>query len=174
MAADGAEWRFLLVGPADPVVLREALAFVDRHGLRDRVRFLGRRPAGELHDIVSLADLGVNLRHPTMGESSAALMNLLACGCPALVTAEGQFLEYPDDVCWKVDAGGGERRQLVEMMRTLRERPEVLAAMGRAARHFAEARAWPVAGQAYGDLIRELAMARDGAAEYRPPVVLGR
>ena len=52
---------------------------------QDRVRFLGRQPASAFTDLMLVTDIGVNLRKPpTNGETSGALLNLLAAGVPQL------------------------------------------------------------------------------------------
>ena len=102
---------------------------------RDRVRFLGRRSIAEYEDLVSIADIGINLRRPpTNGETSGALLNLLASGVATIVTDVGTFGDYPDDVVRKV---GWEREGLEGLRRAMTE----LATDG-AARRRQGARAW--------------------------------
>jgi glycosyltransferase involved in cell wall biosynthesis len=80
-------------------VRRHSLAL----GLKDRVRFLGRQPAGAFAELISVTDVGVNLRlPPTNGETSGALLNLLAAGVPAVVTDVATFSDYPASVVRKV------------------------------------------------------------------------
>jgi glycosyltransferase involved in cell wall biosynthesis len=72
-------------------------------GLSDRVRFLGRQPADDYHDLIHAIDLGINLRRPpTNGETSAALLDLLAAGVATIVTDVATFADYPDAVVRKV------------------------------------------------------------------------
>src|SRR6202034_3301666 len=72
-------------------------------GLADRVRFLGRQPAADYDDLIAATDVGVNLRlPPTNGETSAALLNLLASGVATVVTDVATFADYPDTVVRKV------------------------------------------------------------------------
>jgi hypothetical protein len=47
---------------------------------------------------VDVADVCIDLRHPTAGETSASLLRLLAAGKPTFITASGSFLEIPRDV----------------------------------------------------------------------------
>ena len=68
-------------------------------GLLDRVRFLGRQPMGTFIELAGATDLGINLRRPpTNGETSGALLHLLAAGVPTLVTDVATFADYPDHV----------------------------------------------------------------------------
>lgn len=148
---------FLLVGPADPRTLQRMYEICARERLRHCVRFLGQRPTEELHDVIALSDVCVNLRYPSMGESSAALMNVMAMGRPALVTPANQFLEFPDSVCWKVRPGPDERHDLIGYFRHLRAHPEDGELLGQNAREFARERAWSEVAKLYLAVLREAA-----------------
>ena len=72
-------------------------------GLQDRVRFLGRQPASTFADLMLITDIGVNLRRPpTNGETSGALLNLLAAGVPSIITDVATFSDYPAHAVRKV------------------------------------------------------------------------
>jgi glycosyltransferase involved in cell wall biosynthesis len=78
-------------------------------GLSNRVRFLGRQNAADYAALIAGCDVGMNLRRPpTNGETSAALLDLLAAGIPTIVTDVATFADYPDHVVRKVrwDARG--------------------------------------------------------------------
>ena len=47
-------------------------------------------------------DVCVNLRHPTMGETSGSAIRALSLGKPLVVSDVGWFRELPDDVALKV------------------------------------------------------------------------
>ena len=86
---------------------------------RDRVRFLGRAQGTDFWDLGAVTDLGINLRRPpTFGETSGALLNLLASGVATIVTDVGTFADYPDDVVRKV---GGENEGLEGLRRAMME-----------------------------------------------------
>ncbi len=146
---------FLIAGPADRVVLRQLDDYCRTNRLKQCVRFLGHRETAELYDFIALADVCVNLRYPTFGETSGTLMSILAMGKPALVTAVGQFLEFPDDVCVKIRLGPDERNELVACFRALRDNPEVAAALGRNARTFVEDWNWDRVARKFEDILRE-------------------
>jgi glycosyltransferase involved in cell wall biosynthesis len=133
-------------------------------GLSDRVRFLGRRPADAFADLIAATDLGINLRRPpTNGETSGALLNLLAAGVPTIVTDVATFADYPDHVVRKVrwdDHGPEALRQAVGIL--ARDQP-AREAIGRAARaHVRERHAWPRSAARYVNLIESCAAARRG------------
>ena len=71
-------------------------------GLSNRVRFLGRQSLSDFNDLIAATDLGVNLRRPpTSGETSAALLSLLASGVATIVTDVATFSDYPSSTVWK-------------------------------------------------------------------------
>jgi glycosyltransferase involved in cell wall biosynthesis len=151
------ESRFVLVGPADRAVLRRMVGLCRSRRILHAVRFLGHRDIADLNDVIAMADVCVNLRYPTMGESSATLAAILAMGRPALVTPIGQFQEFPDDVCWKVRLGAGEKLEMVEYFRCLRAQPEVARELGSNARKFVEGWGWPLVARRYEELLGEVA-----------------
>jgi glycosyltransferase involved in cell wall biosynthesis len=133
-------------------------------GLSDRVRFLGRQPAGDYHDLIHAIDLGVNLRRPpTNGETSAALLDLLAAGVATVVTDVATFADYPDAVVRKVrwdDRGPeGLRRALVALAgdRAARE------ALGDAAReHVIKNHTWIDVVESYVEVIERCRSEKTG------------
>src|SRR6185295_7942449 len=88
----------------------------------------------EFEAAIAAVDLCLNLRYPTAGETSASLLRVLAMGRPAIVSDYAQFAELPDEVALKVPLGDGEADALAALLRDLLARPDVLAAMGAAAR----------------------------------------
>ena len=69
----------------------------------DRVRITGFVSEAEFDEYLAISDLVVNLRHPVMGVTSAALLRALAFGKPYIVTDIGWFSELPDSVVLKLD-----------------------------------------------------------------------
>ena len=61
-----------------------------------------------LWSLIAGCDACVQLRAPTMGETSAAALRTLSLGVPLVVSDIGWFAELPDDVALKVPAGGPE------------------------------------------------------------------
>jgi glycosyltransferase involved in cell wall biosynthesis len=130
-------------------------------GISDRVRFLGRQPAADYADLIAASDLGVNLRRPpTNGETSGALLDLLAAGIPTIVTDVDTFADYPEGVVRKVrwDRQGADtlRRVLAELAGD----PGARATLGNAARsHVSTRHAWGHAAACYAELIERCAAA---------------
>jgi glycosyltransferase involved in cell wall biosynthesis len=115
VARDDPKALFVFVG--EEVDGGEARRHAAGLGLSDRVRFLGRQSADSYAELVGVADIGVNLRlPPTNGETSAALLNLLASGVPTVVTDVGTFSDFPESVVhkvrWEAEGADGLRRAL--------------------------------------------------------------
>lgn len=149
--------RLLSVGQSDPLLLRELNRTSVALSLKHAVRFLGHRDMEELLEVIALGDVGVNLRFPTMGETSGPLMLMFAFGKPVLVSAVNQFLEYPDDVCWKVVPGKNEVSQIVEYLHHLHAFPEHGEILGRNARNHVEGNDWNATAHRYVEVLRTAA-----------------
>jgi glycosyltransferase involved in cell wall biosynthesis len=123
------------------VVRRHAEAL----GLLDRVRFLGRRAMSDFTDLIAACDLGVNLRRPpTNGETSGALLHLLAAGVATIVTDVGTFSDYADStvrkVKWETEGFVGLEQALTALAADAPAR----AALSRAAQAYTRAHhEWP-------------------------------
>ena len=88
--------------------LQEKKAFqslVERLGLAGRVIFHGFVPEETVDHALASADLAINLRYPTMGESSASLLRTWQNGLPALVTPIGWYREQPTGAVGHVRPG---------------------------------------------------------------------
>jgi glycosyltransferase involved in cell wall biosynthesis len=120
-------------------------------GLASRVRFLGRQSVADYADMITACDVGVNLRRPpTNGETSAALVDLLAAGIPTIVIDVATFADYPGHVVrkvrWDADGPAALRRALGELARD----PAARATLGNAARdHVLAYHVWPRVAERY-------------------------
>lgn len=145
-------------------------------GVADRVHVTGFLSWDELEAAIAASDLCLNLRHPTAGETSAALLRVLALGRPALVSQYAQFAELPDAVAAKVPLGDDEVPGLVAAVAALRADPARLAALGEAARAYVAHENDP--GRAADAVVerclawRDLAPLPDLAATPPPPTTL--
>lgn len=126
--------RYLLVGSVSPNY--DAAGLVQRMGLQDCVQMTGYVSQQEFGAYVAAADICINLRHPTAGETSASLLRLLGAGRPTLVSTTGAFAELPPDVAAQVETGPDEREYILAYCRLLAGRPEVAAALGENARAY--------------------------------------
>jgi hypothetical protein len=134
LRADRPDMRYLLVGSISPSY--DPRAAISRAGLEDSVTVTGYVDRAAFEDCVAAADICLNLRHPTAGETSASLLRLLGAGKPTLVTASGSFAELPPGVAAQVDLDASEGDLILEYCRLLAERPDLAAAMGAQARAY--------------------------------------
>jgi glycosyltransferase involved in cell wall biosynthesis len=158
----------LLVGEVSPhfdfaaVAAPELMRGVTVTGRLDFERFL-------LH--MAAADVAVNLRSPTAGETSGALIRLLGLGKPAIVSRIGAFAEIPEGCCAHVDLDEGEEDLLVAYLERLARDGELRQRMGESARRYVAAHhSLEGSARIYAELLREVAAA--GAAPFRalPPL----
>jgi glycosyltransferase involved in cell wall biosynthesis len=85
--------------------------------------------------LMDAADVSVNLRWPTMGETSGTAIRALVLGTPLVVSDVGWFAELPDDAVEKIRVGQNEVDRIAEtLLRLSRDaaRRAELGAMGRA------------------------------------------
>lgn len=87
---------------------------------------------------LELSDMVVNLRYPSMGESSGTLCETFKFGKPVIVSDLNQYTEFPDEVCWKIPVEHGEVECLTQMLEYLIENPVVRAALGENAKAYAD------------------------------------
>jgi glycosyltransferase involved in cell wall biosynthesis len=146
--AAGRNARLLLVGSVSPNY--DLAGLVRRLGLSNAVTITGYVPQVEFQQYVAAADICLNLRYPTAGETSASLLRLLGAARPTLVSAVGSFTELPPHVAAQVDLGPAEADQLVRYSQLLLDDRPFAAALGNAARRFIAAQhSLPVAAAAF-------------------------
>ncbi len=158
---------FLLVGGAvgsdDPLV-----ASVARLGLGEDVVFTGYLSDADFWLAASAADVAVNLRFPTVGETSGAVCRLAGNGLPVLVSDVGWFRELPDSFAAKVPVGDGEVEAAAAALEKLLD-PDERGRQASAAVRWGRERSPERIADAYARVIREVSA---GAA--RPLGLLGR
>jgi glycosyltransferase involved in cell wall biosynthesis len=87
--------------------------------------------------LIADSDVLVNLRSPTMGETSAMVVRALSLGKPLVVSDVGWFSELPDEVAVKVPVDEGETDALVHALERLAGDPAYRERMGKAAADWA-------------------------------------
>jgi glycosyltransferase involved in cell wall biosynthesis len=75
---------------------------LERLGLTEGVERIDYVPEERMWSLMAACDVLVNLRYPTMGETSGSVIRALALGQPLVVSDVGWFSELPDDVALKV------------------------------------------------------------------------
>ena len=107
--------RLQRLGLSDEGIVREAYVEEDR-----------------LWSLMAACDVCVNLRSPTMGETSGSVIRQLSLGKPVVVSDVGWFAELPDDVALKVPVGAGETETLYAALELLARDDGARAAMSAA------------------------------------------
>jgi glycosyltransferase involved in cell wall biosynthesis len=120
----------LVVGQSADEQLDLAAAIAE-HGAHDFTRTTGYVDDAAFWKHLDVCDVVLNLRHPSMGESSGTLMRALGSGKAAIVSDHAQFAELPDAVCWKVETGPGEVAELEACLAKLLAEPELRQELGR-------------------------------------------
>ena len=152
--------KMILTGEPHPELDIPALAA--SLDLEDSVRLLGFVSEEDLNGFIAACDVVLNLRYPTVGESSGTLLRALGLGRAAIVSEVGAFAELPDEVCLKVPPGPAEEDLIFEYLNLLVARPEVRRTLGRQARRWVETQcSWPIAARQYADFARAVAEGRE-------------
>jgi glycosyltransferase involved in cell wall biosynthesis len=130
------EVTLLLVGPTSP-----------GFDLDRRLQRLGLAGDGLVRDgwidesrlwaLMAGSDVLVNLRHPTMGETSGSVIRALSLGKPSVVSDVGWFSELPDEAALKIPVGEDEVPTLTAALELLVTREDVRRALGGAAAELA-------------------------------------
>jgi len=124
--------RLLLVGPVSPSFDLDRR--LQRLGLsREGVVREGYVDERRLWALMAACDIHVNLRAPTMGETSGTAIRALSVGRPLVVSDVGWFSELPDAVALKVPVDDHEPELLARALALLASRADVREAMGRSA-----------------------------------------
>jgi glycosyltransferase involved in cell wall biosynthesis/SAM-dependent methyltransferase len=127
--------RMILAGEPHPDFPIEPL--IVSMGLSANVRLLGFTKTEDFTGYMAACDVVINLRYPTVGESSGTLLRALGLGKAALVSDVGAFRELPD-ICVKIPVGPGEEDAILEYLNLLLARPDVASALGANARKFVD------------------------------------
>lgn len=123
----GFRLKYLMVGEGD---------YVDAC-LNERIMKTGYIPLQVFEKIIECVDIVVNLRYPSMGETSAALLRALTAGKACIVTDDAWFSELPDDVVIKIPVAESlEKVALKEVIERLVGDPGQRLDLGRRAKEY--------------------------------------
>jgi glycosyltransferase involved in cell wall biosynthesis/SAM-dependent methyltransferase len=162
--------KMILAGEPHPEAHLESL--IGSLGLSAAVRSLGFAAPADFTGYMAACDVVLNLRYPTVGETSGTLLRSLGLGRAVVVTDVGAFREYPDDICLKAPVHDGEEETIFEYLNLLVSRPELARAMGARARAWVGREcAWEVVARKYVAFLEAVASGREwtGAAAGPPP-----
>lgn len=122
------------------------IAGEDRGGLlkngledaRSRIQVQGYLSPEKMDSLIAASDLCINLRYPTMGESSASLLRQMTYGKATLVTNCGSYMEFPDYSVLKIDPDIDERAMVRRVLAALIEDRDFRQSIGREAAEFVQ------------------------------------
>ncbi len=126
-------------------------------GLGSAVQLKGHLRHEAFISEIAGVDLCINLRHPTMGETSAVVIQAMQLGTPVIVTDAGWYAELPECVL-KVPSGPGAVDALVAHLATLDADRQLLESLAESTRRYAAIELdFPAMVRRYVDILAELA-----------------
>jgi len=148
--------RMILVGEPHPELPLEPL--VRSLGLEAQVRRMGYVQPADFTGYMAACDIVINLRWPTVGETSGTLLRAMGLGKPVLVSEVGAFAEFPDGLCLKVPVDASEEDVIFEYLNLLVSRPEVARQIGRQAQQWVQQECnWPRVARLYAEFAAAVA-----------------
>lgn len=132
----GINAHYIIVGSVSPNFALDTL--IRRTGTQSAVHTTGYVSAEDFALYVALADVCINLRHPTAGETSASLLRLLAAAKPTLITASGSFVEIPRDAAVHIPLDQSEGAMLTASTFLLHQHTDVRKTLGQNARNYVQ------------------------------------
>jgi glycosyltransferase involved in cell wall biosynthesis/SAM-dependent methyltransferase len=166
--------RMILVGEAHPELPLKSL--IAQMNLEQHVRHLDFVPLEDFSGYLGACDIVLNLRYPTVGESSGTLQRALGMGKAVIVSDVGSFRELPGDICLKAPVDAAEEEHLFEYLNLLATRPSVRRELEDRARAWAEREcSWDVAARRYAEFLEAIVEGREWqeAPEATAPQAIG-
>jgi len=142
----------VLMGPVDPTawpLINELQQNLDRSAKEIIYLYPGYVRAELMLTAMLSVDVGVNLRNPTAGETSATLHTMLAMGKPVIVSDIGAYREYPDLCCPKIPTDDREEEALYTTLARFAASPEALRQASECAWAYSESNTWDQTAQRY-------------------------
>ena len=129
---DTHDFRYALVGA--PNEYFDVRALVRECRLEGRVEITGHVTLEEFERRIAEADIALNLRERTAGETSGSLCRIMAAGVAAVVSDVGWFGELPNDAVVKIEPGPHADALLRAYLERLIEDAPLRSALGENAR----------------------------------------
>jgi len=140
-------------------------------GAKSFVRHIDFVSTLDFDALINVVDVCVNLRYPTMGETSGSLCRALALGKPAVVSNVGWYAELPDDCVIKTPVDLSEEAAVREAVEKLAGDAGLRRRMGEKARAYMQStHSWKASARQYlgfmsdivsGKALVQMALARD-------------
>jgi glycosyltransferase involved in cell wall biosynthesis len=155
----------LFVGPAHAHDRYQVLHLAAELGVADHVRVVGKVPLDDLTAYAVAADVCIQCRYPSNGETSAGLARALAAGAACVTSDTATMSELPNTVSWKVRTPLLEVPDLADALTRLARDPELTRTLGANARQFMAETHGPAAVAAGYSAAVEHTIARLAAAD---------
>lgn len=144
--------KMILVGEKHPDLPLDSL--IRTLDLSAQVRVVGFTPIEDFAGYIAATDVVLNLRYPTVGETSGSLLRAMGLGRAVIVSDIGAFAELPDDLCLKAPVGPGEEDLIFEYLNLLVSRPEAARALGMRAKAYVERECnWEAVAERYASFL---------------------
>ena len=159
---DRVKFKLLVVGEGED--MREEIS---RNGLEGETIRTGFVDDEAFNRYLALTDIVVNLRYPSMGETSGTLVQSMAYGKPCIVTDHAWFSELPDECVRKIGYGKEEVEQLVQGLGELAFDPDLRNRMGRRAKEYVEISCTPARiARRYHEVLEQTVRETDWVRSY--------
>lgn len=112
---------------------QELFSTIRNSGLGERICITGWVDTATFRQYLAAADLCVQLRTLSRGETSAAVLDCMNYGLPTIVNGNGSMADLPDDAVWKLPDEFSDA-QLVEALETLWRDAPLRQKMGKRSR----------------------------------------
>jgi len=109
-------------------------SYVDA-SLGPQIRKTGYVDLGEFNSFIQHVDVVINLRYPSMGETSGAIIRALGFGKPCIVSDDAWFSELPDDVAIKVENENVDKELYESLLRFLDD-PRLMEGLSHKAKQY--------------------------------------
>lgn len=134
----------------------ELRELISASGLEGRIHITGFVNDRTYEDYLAAADVAVQLRSRSRGETSRAVLDCLAYGVPLVVNAHGTMMDYQDSILVRISEQG-DTKELADALVRLHADPDATSALGAKGRAYIADVHSPVrVADDYASVIREL------------------
>lgn len=149
------KFRYILAGQDQPEHY-DINAAIKAYGLEDVVEVTGYLEEEDFYIYSIAADIVINLRYPTGGETSGTLIRALGVGACVMVVDIGPFAEFPEEVCVQLPWDEAFDITFMKALLFLVLHPEERLKIGYAAKiHVQTHHALSASGAAYRQIIND-------------------
>lgn len=149
------KFRYILAGSDQPEHY-DIHASIKAYGLEDVVEVTGYLKEDDFYIYSIAADIVINLRYPTGGETSGTLIRALGVGACVMVVDIGPFAEFPEEICVQLPWNEAFDMTFMKALLHLVAHPENRLKVGDAAKkHMQTRHALSASGAAYRQIIKD-------------------